>query len=220
MGSSGLQADTNNLWLPFCRSQAAIVRKFHAGLAVLLESRSVESLEGNLDLLTALLDTLSALLESKTKADVNVDYTEQLLLTGLCSIASKIEGPVADNVPVDVTVVMKVLADTKNPQTFQQALLLISQFSRLAPLVVLQNALPIFVSVGAHTSQRDDAFTFQVVEKVRFLFLSAVLRFYLLTFVFVARCRLSPASSPSWSRASTTRLRIDSSSGPVRFSSF
>lgn len=149
-------------------SQAVIVRKFHAGLAVLLESRSVESLEGNAELLSALLDTLLALLDSKAKADVNVDYTEQLLLTGLCSVAAKLEESSADQ-SIDVTVVMKVLSDTKNPQTFQQALLLISQFARLAPLVVLQNALPIFVSVGAHTSQRDDAFTFQVVEKVRLL---------------------------------------------------
>jgi U3 small nucleolar RNA-associated protein 10 len=146
-------------------SQAVVVRAFHAGLAVLLESRSVESLEGNADLLAALLDTLSALLDSKAKADVNVDYTEQLLLTGLCSVAAKLDQTTVDPQTIDVTVVMKILSDTKNPQTFQQALLLISQFARLAPLVVLQNALPIFVSVGAHTSQRDDAFTFQVVEK-------------------------------------------------------
>lgn len=58
-------------------------------------------------------------------------------------------------------------ADCRNPQTFQQGLLLISTLARLVPALVLQNVLPIFISVGANAVQRDDAYTFRVVEKVR-----------------------------------------------------
>lgn len=59
--------------------------------------------------------------------------------------------------------------DCRNPQTFQQGLLLISTLARLVPALVLQNVLPIFISVGANAVQRDDAYTFRVVEKVRSL---------------------------------------------------
>lgn len=59
-------------------------------------------------------------------------------------------------------------SDCRNPQTFQQGLLLVSALARLVPGQVLQNVLPIFISVGANAVQRDDAFTFNVVEKVRF----------------------------------------------------
>lgn len=41
-----------------------------------------------------------------------------------------------------------------------------SSLARLVPDLVLQNLLPIFISVGANAVQRDDAYTFRVVERV------------------------------------------------------
>ncbi|CED85640.1 Uncharacterized conserved protein [Phaffia rhodozyma] len=145
-------------------NQLKALNVFHRGLIITLEARSVDTLPGSVELLVALLEVLASLMDIQTKSEINIDYAEQLLLTGLCAVSSKI-----DTVPrtqeIDQTVLMRVISDSKNPQTFQQGLVLVSNFARFSPAVVLQNALPIFISVGAHTLQRDDDHTFLVVEK-------------------------------------------------------
>lgn len=57
------------------------------------------------------------------------------------------------------------LAST-NPRTTQRALLVASELARLIPDAVLHNAMPIFTFMGASDFQRDDAYSFGVVEKV------------------------------------------------------
>jgi U3 small nucleolar RNA-associated protein 10 len=53
-----------------------------------------------------------------------------------------------------------------NPQTFHQALLLISSLSHLAPEAVLRNVMPIFTFMGSSVLHRDDEYSFKVVQKV------------------------------------------------------
>jgi len=55
---------------------------------------------------------------------------------------------------------------TNNPQTFHQALLLISNLTRLAPDSVLHNIMPIFTFMGSNVFHRDDTYSFAVVQKV------------------------------------------------------
>lgn len=53
-----------------------------------------------------------------------------------------------------------------NPQTFHQALLLISSLAHLAPEAVLRNVMPIFTFMGSSILHRDDEYSFKVVQKV------------------------------------------------------
>lgn len=53
-----------------------------------------------------------------------------------------------------------------NPRTSQRALLVASELARLIPDAVLHNVMPIFTFMGASDFQRDDAYSFGVVEKV------------------------------------------------------
>ena len=53
-----------------------------------------------------------------------------------------------------------------NPQTFHQALLLVSSLAHLAPEAVLRNVMPIFTFMGSSVLHRDDEYSFKVVQKV------------------------------------------------------
>jgi U3 small nucleolar RNA-associated protein 10 len=55
-----------------------------------------------------------------------------------------------------------------NPQTFNQALLLISSLSRLAPEAVLHHIMPVFTFMGSNVFHRDDSYSFRVVEQVNY----------------------------------------------------
>lgn len=58
-------------------------------------------------------------------------------------------------------------AASHNPQTYQQALLLLAQLGPLVPDQLVHNVMPIFTFMGANVLQRDDAYSLRVVEKVR-----------------------------------------------------
>lgn len=62
-------------------------------------------------------------------------------------------------------VLMPLLA-SDNPQTFHQALLLVSSLAHLAPGAVLRNVMPIFTFMGSSILHRDDEYSFKVVKKV------------------------------------------------------
>jgi U3 small nucleolar RNA-associated protein 10 len=61
-----------------------------------------------------------------------------------------------------------------NPRTSQRALLVTAELARLIPDSVLHNAMPIFTFMGASDFQRDDAYSFGVVEKVSIVVVSCV----------------------------------------------
>lgn len=52
-----------------------------------------------------------------------------------------------------------------NPQTFHQALLLISSLAHLAPEAVIRNVMPIFTFMGSSVLHRDDEYSFKVVQR-------------------------------------------------------
>ncbi|SPO26583.1 related to UTP10 - nucleolar protein, component of the small subunit processome [Ustilago trichophora] len=80
------------------------------------------------------------------------------------SSAAAIPAEVAQALRVDI--IVSVVKSSNNPQTFQHALLLLSKIANIAPEAVLHNVMPIFTFVGSTVLQRDDAFSFSVVEKV------------------------------------------------------
>jgi U3 small nucleolar RNA-associated protein 10 len=53
-----------------------------------------------------------------------------------------------------------------NPQTSNQALLLMAKLARLAPESVLHNVMPVFTFMGSNVFHRDDTYSFKVVQQV------------------------------------------------------
>ena len=59
-----------------------------------------------------------------------------------------------------------ILLVSENPQTFNQALLLVATLARLTPETVLRNVMPVFTFMGSNVFHRDDTYSFRVVQKV------------------------------------------------------
>ncbi|SNX84833.1 related to UTP10 - nucleolar protein, component of the small subunit processome [Melanopsichium pennsylvanicum] len=78
--------------------------------------------------------------------------------------AASISADVAQVLRADT--IVSVIKSSNNPQTFQHALLLLSKIANIAPEAVLHNVMPIFTFVGSTVLQRDDSFSFSIVEKV------------------------------------------------------
>lgn len=65
---------------------------------------------------------------------------------------------------------------SNNPQTYHQALLLISTLARLCPDSVLRDIMPIFTFMGSNVFHRDDAYSFNVVQQARcYLFFNLII---------------------------------------------
>ncbi|KAF8889071.1 hypothetical protein BD779DRAFT_1714897 [Infundibulicybe gibba] len=125
------------------------------------------ALPGSLELISHLLDTLHSVIQSVSSTHADVSYIEQLLMSAVESAANHIQdvSNLAPNtIRLDILVELIRVAD--NPQTFHQALLLMSSLTRLAPESVLQNVMPVFTFMGSNVFHRDDTYSFSVVRQV------------------------------------------------------
>lgn len=66
---------------------------------------------------------------------------------------------------IGIEAIIKTIRSTSNPRTSQRALLVAAELARLIPDAVLHNVMPIFTFMGAADFQRDDAYSFGVVER-------------------------------------------------------
>ncbi|KJA17838.1 hypothetical protein HYPSUDRAFT_191636 [Hypholoma sublateritium FD-334 SS-4] len=135
-------------------------------LSLLVEILGTKSLPGSLDLITHLLDTLSKVVQTLPPTQADVSYIEQLLMSAIESAASKVkEAPNLSPTVIRLDILVEVIRVSGNPQTFQQALLLIANLARLAPDSVLYNVMPVFTFMGSNVFHRDDSYSFKVVQQ-------------------------------------------------------
>ena len=135
-------------------------------LTVLIDSRDWPAIAPNAQLIATLMTTLSNLLAKKQSIKEGIDYLEQELLAAVVSQLSKTtNAEELRKAHVGIEVIIKVIRASTNPRTSERALLVASELARLMPDTVLHNAMPIFTFMGASDFQRDDAYTFGVVEK-------------------------------------------------------
>ncbi|WRT69783.1 uncharacterized protein IL334_006774 [Kwoniella shivajii] len=135
-------------------------------LTVLIESRRWNSLPGDATLVASLMSILSSLLAKRQVINQGVDYLEQEVLAAILALVEKIKDPQEiGRANIGIEVVIKVIRASTNPRTSQRALLVAAELARLIPEAVLHNVMPIFTFMGASDFQRDDAYSFGVVEK-------------------------------------------------------
>ncbi|OCF41969.1 hypothetical protein I317_04161 [Kwoniella heveanensis CBS 569] len=135
-------------------------------LTALIESREWHALPGDANLVASLMAVLSSLLTKRLVIKEGVDYLEQEVLAAILALVEKIRDPQEiQRAHVGIEVIIKVIRASSNPRTSQRALLVASELARLIPEAVLHNIMPIFTFMGASDFQRDDAYSFGVVEK-------------------------------------------------------
>ncbi|KAJ7756261.1 hypothetical protein B0H16DRAFT_696293 [Mycena metata] len=135
-------------------------------LSLLAEVLASVALPGSLDLVSRLLETLHNVVQSPTSADVDISYIEQSLMSAVEHSAEKItEIPNLAPTAIRLDILVDLIRVVDNPQTFNQALLLMATLARLAPDSVLHNVMPVFTFMGSNVFHRDDSYSFKVVQK-------------------------------------------------------
>ncbi|KAJ7762738.1 hypothetical protein DFH07DRAFT_813302 [Mycena maculata] len=135
-------------------------------LSLLAEVLGSIPLPGSLDLVSRLLETLHNVIQSSTSTDVDISYIEQSLMSAVENAAEKIvEVPNLAPSVIRLDILVELIRVADNPQTFNQALLLMATLARLAPDSVLHNVMPVFTFMGSNVFHRDDSYSFKVVQK-------------------------------------------------------
>ncbi|KAG1761179.1 hypothetical protein EDD22DRAFT_897736 [Suillus occidentalis] len=128
----------------------------------LAEILGTKELPGSFDLLTQLLDTLGKIIHYDSPIPSDTSYPCQMLMAAVEQAASKITEPPGR--PIRLDILVEIIRVSENPQTFNQALLLMAGLARLAPDSVLHNIMPIFTFMGTNVFHRDDSYSFKVVQ--------------------------------------------------------
>ncbi|CAK9783229.1 hypothetical protein CC85DRAFT_281973 [Cutaneotrichosporon oleaginosum] len=137
-----------------------------ADLTVFVTSRDWKVLPGDANLIAVLMGVLSAVLSKRQSIKEGVDYLEQEVLGATLAQLEKIQDAAEImRARVGIETIVKVIRASSNPRTAQRALLVASELARLIPDSVLHNVMPIFTFMGSSELQRDDAYSFGVVEK-------------------------------------------------------
>lgn len=135
-------------------------------ITTFIESRDWKALRGDASLVAALMSILSAVLTKRQSIKEGVDYLEQEVLGAILAQLEKInDASEILRARVGIEAIVKVIRVSSNPRTSQRALLVASELARLIPESVLHNVMPIFTFMGSSDLQRDDAYSFGVVEQ-------------------------------------------------------
>ncbi|KAF9103403.1 HEAT repeat-containing protein 1 [Mortierella sp. AM989] len=148
---------------------SAILEALHRLVSVLelLEYKDVA--ETN-KLVTPLFELLSTIMNSDlNNTPVSIEYINQLMLSSLTSFVRQADsGSNADKLDesiLRVDLVVNCIRATGNPQTHNQALLLMAAIASLYPEKVLHNIMPVFTFMGANVLRQDDNYSFHVIQQ-------------------------------------------------------
>jgi len=135
-------------------------------LAVILDTLAARNISGIAILVSELFETLRTAVELSANAAANSDHLMQLTLTALLQSLPKSSEQAAGVVQsIRVDTIISTIKVSQNPQTFQQALTLLNRIAAINSDLVLHNVMPIFTFVGSSMLQRDDTYSFEIVQK-------------------------------------------------------
>uniref|UniRef100_A0A0A1XM81 HEAT repeat-containing protein 1 n=1 Tax=Zeugodacus cucurbitae TaxID=28588 RepID=A0A0A1XM81_ZEUCU len=140
------------------------------GVALLELLEHKKRLEEAEQLLPALFDLLRFCLELEEQTVV--EYTKQLTLSTLlhcCQLAQTAGVQLAKALPKStfrIDLIVQCVRGTQNPQTQNNALLLLSHCAALFPQQVLHSVVDVFTFMGSSVVRHDDAFSFHIINNV------------------------------------------------------
>ncbi|KAK4052295.1 snoRNA-binding rRNA-processing protein utp10 [Microbotryomycetes sp. JL221] len=134
-------------------------------LVAVLETVDFKTIEPNHDLFISLFELLASVNDVPAASQADMQYPGQLLLAAMLQSVDLVKpssGVTGDS--IRMTPVLDLMRTSQNPQTCQQALLLLAKLGPLVPDQLVHNIMPIFTFMGANVLQRDDAYSMRVVE--------------------------------------------------------
>ncbi|KAG0209950.1 HEAT repeat-containing protein 1 [Mortierella sp. GBA30] len=147
---------------------SAIVEALYRLVSV-LELLEYKDVTETYKLVTPLFDLLSTLMNSDlNNTPVSIEYINQLMLSSLTTFVRQADGVNAgklDESMLRVDLVVSCIRATGNPQTHNQALLLMAAIASLYPEKVLHNIMPVFTFMGANVLRQDDNYSFHVIQQ-------------------------------------------------------
>ncbi|KAI9313807.1 hypothetical protein BX666DRAFT_2055891 [Dichotomocladium elegans] len=137
-------------------------------LVTLLELIESITIKNDALLIKPLFDVLAAMINADLRdAPVSLEYISQLIMSSLTRIIRSIEENrlhIEESI-LRVDVVVQCIRTTGNPQTHNQALLLMATIASLYPESVLNNIMAVFTFMGANVLRQDDNYSFQVIQQ-------------------------------------------------------
>ncbi|KAG2204341.1 hypothetical protein INT47_009383 [Mucor saturninus] len=131
----------------------------------LVESKTIQKDE---TLVKPLFEVLTAMVNADLRdSPVSLEYINQLLMSALTRIIHHAEekGAHIEESALRVDIVVQCIRITGNPQTHNQALLLMATIASMFPECVLHNIMPVFTFMGANVLRQDDNYSFQVIQQ-------------------------------------------------------
>ncbi|KAI9255682.1 hypothetical protein BDA99DRAFT_562196 [Phascolomyces articulosus] len=119
-------------------------------------------------LVKRLFDTLAAMINAELRdAPVSLEYISQLIMSSLTRIirAAEDHKQSLEESALRVDSVVQCIRTTSNPQTHNQALLLMATIASIYPEIVLHNIMTVFTFMGANVLRQDDNYSFQVIHQ-------------------------------------------------------
>ncbi|KAI8619287.1 hypothetical protein BC830DRAFT_1104805 [Chytriomyces sp. MP71] len=132
----------------------------------LLDSES--SIISRGDLLGPLFELLGFILPfDDSRLPISLEYLKQLLITAKLHIVKELKSTnsLVDESVVRVDLIVNCIRVSENPQTHNEALLLMAELAEVYPNTVLLNVIPIFTFMGANVLRRDDDYSFHVIQQ-------------------------------------------------------
>lgn len=96
----------------------------------------------------------------------NVEYPKQLILSTLLNCCTKLEDTNLSENIFNVEVLVQCIRASQNPQTHYHALLVLAHAANFVPEQVLHHMIAIFTFMGSSVLRHDDAYSFQIINKV------------------------------------------------------
>lgn len=139
-------------------------------LVSVLELLEYKEVADSYKLVTPLFEMLSTIMNSDLESTpVSIEYVNQLMLSSLTSFVREAESGAAtskvDESMLRVDLVVNCIRVTSNPQTHNQALLLMAAIASSYPEKVLHNIMPVFTFMGANVLRQDDNYSFHVIQQ-------------------------------------------------------
>ncbi|KAG1122717.1 hypothetical protein G6F42_011219 [Rhizopus arrhizus] len=170
----GAPTPTSNGGAPAAKRGRAIVEVQHSAdvdlyeLVTVLELIESKTITKDNILVKSLFEVLTAMVNADLRdAPVSLEYINQLLMSALTRIIHNAEekGAVVEESALRVDIVVQCIRITGNPQTHNQALLLMATIASMFPETVLHNIMPVFTFMGANVLRQDDNYSFQVIQQ-------------------------------------------------------
>ncbi|KAF9427830.1 HEAT repeat-containing protein 1, partial [Podila epigama] len=139
-------------------------------LITVLELLEYKEISETDKLVVPLFELLSTIMNADLQdAPVSMEYINQLLLSSLTTFVRQGDAGVnagkLDENMLRVDLVVNCIRATGNPQTHNQALLLMAAIASLYPEKVLHNIMPVFTFMGANVLRQDDNYSFHVIQQ-------------------------------------------------------